>query len=168
MSFSDPVYNMSFPDFIKREGVKNRHLEGVKSRILVDRDFVIWSLGGYPYVAKLSEQLGFNIYLLLGYEESPYSPWTEGYLDSNGKMQFTRETGIELCYHNYMGGYDNNGFRTVPYPDLCVILVRSDNSRYESFCSDIGYGQTRAQAKKKIKDWFEDKVIPMILEYVFT
>ena len=136
--------------------------------IKLDREFVIWSLGGYGEVNRLGDQFGVNIYDLL--EDGSVDSWFYLYNTQVGNRKFF------TSYNNYQGGIDKQGRRTRPYPDLTITLLAKPSEDKNGFnyvnvsatCSDIGYRQTQDEAKKKIRDWFHEEAIPIILEYVFS
>jgi hypothetical protein len=140
-------------------------------RIKVDRDFLVESLGGMHEVKKLGDQFGVPLFGLLSRAETE---WVRHYTGPRKELI--------IHYTNYIGGVDRELSRVRPYPDITVKLFDTslDPSLYrvgfgnvwepvvsKSICSDIGYRQSRDQAKEYVRNWFHTEVVSILLEYVF-
>jgi hypothetical protein len=131
------------------------------TRLLLNQDFVVESLGGIEEVMKIGSQFGIDIFDLL----------------SEGLFWYSigRNKDLSFAYQNYKARDRDEEVpgQFIPYPDLHIKLrdynnsLRGDSVISESRLSDIGYRQTRDQAKESIKNWFHAEVTPILLEYVF-
>jgi hypothetical protein len=131
-------------------------------RIKVDGEFVLESLGGVHEVTKLGDQFGISLHSLLRKAETDWCRYDHG-----------QRKELVIFYTNYLGGWDKKLNRIRPYPDITIKLLNYDLYLYDpvvsrSSCSDIGYRQSRDQAKEYVRNWFHTEVFSILLEYVFT
>lgn len=126
-------------------------------RIVVDGEFLIDCLGGEDAVDKLQEYTGIWTIFKLIYGSST----------REGHPLYYSNGNLELSYQNYIGSIN-----VKPYADIQVRLYKNNHICSwdiieKTVCSDIGYRETLPQAKLRVKQWFEEEVIPLMYQDLF-
>ena len=129
----------------------------IVQRIVVNDGFLIDCLGGEDAVSKLEEYTGIRTIFKLIYGSSTREEHPLYYYNEN----------LQLSYNNYLGSVN-----VKPYADIQVRLYRAKHIGpwdiiERTVCSDIGYRETLPQTRLRVKQWFEEEVIPLMYQDLF-